>query len=84
MQWERRLHPPDRLIWSLKASGSWSLGGDKLRHRAMIGDGPAVLHRRIPGGSGGLDLVPGAVSGKPITASHGRAQAPQLLQVASE
>src|ERR1700758_2075527 len=67
-----RLDPPDRLIWRVKASGCVGLGGDDLRHRPVIAEGPAPAARHVACGDGGFDLAPSAVSRK---ADHSIARA---------
>ena len=50
----------------------------------MPREDPAFSSGDVSGGHSNFDLPPGAVAGKPITASRTREQAPQVLQVASE
>jgi hypothetical protein len=50
----------------------------------MFGERPGLAYSDVASSGDRLDLPPCAMSGKPITASRTRAQALQVLQVASE
>jgi hypothetical protein len=73
---------PQSADQGVQASGCFV--GDNLSHRAMVVKHPALPSGDVSGSHRGFDLPPGAMAGNPITASRARAQAPQVLQVASE
>jgi hypothetical protein len=80
----RRIGPTHLLIGRAKASGCCCFVGSDLGHRAMLWEGPGLAYGYIAGRGGLLDLLPCAVRRE---ADHGipsTAQAPQVLQVASE
>jgi hypothetical protein len=80
----QRLGPTHLLIGRAKASGCCCLVGDDLSHGPVVAEYPPLTRRHISGASGLLDLLPSAMSRETVTASRTRAQAPQVLQVASE
>ena len=80
----RRLGPTHLLIGRAKASGCCCLVGNDLSHRPVIPEYPRLAGRYVSGGNSLLDLLPCAVRRETDTASRTRAQAPQVLQVASE
>ena len=64
----QRLDLSDPQIREVQASGCCRLVGDDLGHRPMVAEYPGLAGSYVSGGSGLLDLLPGAMSGE---ADHG-------------
>ena len=73
-----------RRSWRVKASGCCCFFGDYLGHRPVLREYPAFASWDISGGRRGFDLPPSAMSRESNHGIRTRAQAPQVLQVASE